>query len=190
MVSIGMKKGLKIAKYAIVSIITAFVIFVGAVCVYTLVRRAVFGDEMPSVFGFTMATVATGSMEPEIEIGDLVIIKSYDSYDDGDVITFYDSAFGGYITHRIIGVNSEGLFITKGDANSVADTSAVAYSQIIGKVIAVWGGAGSVISFLQTPAGIICIIAVLAAIWAISEISGYVIKKIRHKTDDEEGDSE
>lgn len=79
--------------------------------------------------------VESGSMSPTLVINDFVVVKSQEKYKQGDVITFYDDEFGGYVTHRIIQVNENEKFITKGDANNVQDKKMVISNQIIGKVI-------------------------------------------------------
>ncbi|MDN8988772.1 signal peptidase I, partial [Staphylococcus aureus] len=63
-------------------------------------------------------------MEPEINTGDLAIVKSIDADDVkfGDIITFkYE---GKVVTHRVVEKNEEG-FITKGDNNNSNDTEIV-----------------------------------------------------------------
>ena len=45
---------------------------------YMLAARAFFGEEMPMFFGVASAAVVSGSMEPEINVGDVVIIRAQD----------------------------------------------------------------------------------------------------------------
>ena len=47
-------------------------------------------------------TVRSGSMEPEIKVGSIVVSKPRDSYIEGDVITFYDPRdTTKTVTHRV-----------------------------------------------------------------------------------------
>lgn len=83
--------------------------------------------------------VASGSMSPKINKGDVVIIEKldgkYDTLKKGQVIAFkYE---GVVIVHRLIDiVNEDGkfYFYTKGDANSKPDNFYIEQYMIIGKV--------------------------------------------------------
>lgn len=55
----------------------------------------------------------------------------------GDVICFFSTEKGFYITHRVIRVTSGGV-ITRGDNNSDIDPGVVTHENIEGKVIQVW----------------------------------------------------
>lgn len=116
-------------------------------------------EEMPGVFGVKPVIVLSGSMEPEIRVGDLIFLHGADpqSLAVGDVICYLSS--GKAITHRIteiaVGEDGQPRYITKGDANNARDRLAVAADQIQG----IWrggrvGGLGSVMMFMQTPAGL------------------------------------
>lgn len=91
-------------------------------------------------FGFQPTVIYSGSMNPEIEIGDIVIIKETktDEIKKGDIIEYIDSDLKVPIIHRVIEKNTEGqnpVFITKGDANNAADENPVLEQQIVGKKI-------------------------------------------------------
>ena len=119
--------------------------------VYIAVQRLVFKNAMPTVFGIGCATVVTGSMSPAIEEGDFIITKKQNSYKENDIVTFLEEESNVYITHRII--------FADGNTND----------NIVGKVVFVWHGFGKVVSFLQSPAGIFCLIAACAAIWIATD---------------------
>ena len=142
--------------------------------IYTLVARYAFGEGIPTLFGYGFAVVETGSMEPEIAAGDFVILHAEEEYAVGDVITFYDSARGEYVTHRIILVTESG-YTTKGDANNVQDNFTVPQSAVVGRVVAVMNGLGSFIAFFQTPAGMFVLIAAAAAVWGATALGSYLI---------------
>ncbi len=144
--------------------------------VYILIARTVFGNGMPVTFGFACATVVSGSMADEIEIGDFIITRSRQEYFVGDVITFYDSESDAYITHRIILVSGDS-YATKGDANDSADNFSVPKSAVVGKVVAVWKGFGKVVSFLQSPLGLVCVVGGGAALWILADIGTEVFKR-------------
>ena len=78
--------------------------------------------------------VLSGSMEPNIKIGDLIIVKEYKIEDiqKGDIITF--EIDDKIITHRIIEIK-DGKYITKGDNNNVEDDFSVRVENIKGKFV-------------------------------------------------------
>ena len=84
-----------------------------------------------SFLGFRLFRVASGSMEPTINLNALIIIHNQKDYQKGDIITYKDSS--SYTTHRIVDI-SDDLVITKGDANDIKDVP-ISKDLIIGKVI-------------------------------------------------------
>lgn len=97
----------------------------------------------PSIAGYSMFRVLTGSMEPAIPEGSLLLVKKTDlsELQVGDVISFYskDPALNGEVnTHRILEIEEENgtyHFTTKGDANNAEDMYGTLGSDVIGKVI-------------------------------------------------------
>ena len=92
----GAAKALHITAIALKAIVTAIAALLLVYNVYVLVARLAFGVGIPTVFGFGFATVETGSMSPEIEAGDFIVIRASDSYEMNDGITFYDSSRSQY----------------------------------------------------------------------------------------------
>jgi signal peptidase len=87
---------------------------------------------------FYPSTVAGGSMSPALKLGDMVIASkvSPDVIREGDVIEFRQGEM--MVIHRVIEIEESGgakQFITKGDANSVADMDPVSPEQVKGRVI-------------------------------------------------------
>ena len=88
---------------------------------------------------YKILVVQSGSMEPAIHTGSVVVVFPGKNYKEGDVITF-KSAGGKLdsITHRIVKAGSDGIktvYTTKGDANNANDTNTVYPENIIGKVL-------------------------------------------------------
>lgn len=167
--------------YGIFKIIlrTLLIVAVGGLLVYNvyiLIARSVFGNGMPAVFGVSFATVVSGSMADEIEIGDFIVVQEQEEYYTGDVITFYDAESQSYITHRIILVSGDS-YATKGDANNAADDFSVPKEAVVGKVVAVWKGFGNVVTFLQSPLGLFCAIGGGIAVWILLDIVTEVVQK-------------
>jgi len=122
--------------------------------------------------------VYTGSMEPAIPVGSVVVIKpaNPDTLKVGDIICFKTEAeYPKTVTHRIIGITSQG-FITKGDANEDPDTWIVKKEDVIGKVVAVIPYMGYLGYFVRTPIGFAILIIMPAIILIILEIRE-IIKK-------------
>lgn len=85
------------------------------------------------ICGFSIWIVETGSMLPELNIGEAIIIKENKDYEIGDVITYKEKNLY-YVTHRIVEKTPE-EFYTKGDNNNVKDEDIVLLNQIEGKVV-------------------------------------------------------
>ncbi len=117
--------------------------------------------------------VKSGSMEPTIPTGSLVVIKPVESYALRDVITFgEDSSTQIPTTHRIIATREENgtLFSTKGDANEDPDTKEIRKAEIIGKVVTHVPYAGFVLDFAKKPLGFLLLIGIPAATIIIDEL--------------------
>src|SRR6185437_10678354 len=102
------------------------------------------------LFGLRTFTVLTGSMEPRIHVASMVIVAPAASYALGDIITFNRGSIT--VTHRIAGMKN-GAFITKGDANKIADPQLVSPKDIIGKDYVIIPVVGRFTEFLKTPLG-------------------------------------
>lgn len=96
---------------------------------------------VPRIAGATPYTVLTGSMEPTLSPGTLIVVKPVPATElrAGDVITFQvESDNPAVNTHRITQVvyDAQGTprFQTQGDANNVADRGLLVPGQIRGKL--------------------------------------------------------
>ena len=127
-------------------------------------NKLIVHDETAGILGYNYKTVLTGSMEPAIPVGSIVITKEKSSYEIEDIISFQEE--GAIITHRIISIDRE-RYITKGDANNVADTEKVQQKQILGKVILTIPLLGYLVMWLMSPVGIISLFMIIG-IWYIA----------------------
>lgn len=64
-----------------------------------------------------IVAVESGSMRPAFDRGDILIIRGQGTYHVGDVIVFSPQSQSTPVVHRIIAVNPDGTYQTKGDAN-------------------------------------------------------------------------
>lgn len=130
----------------------------------------------PITGNYKVMMVLSGSMEPSIGTGSLVIVKPADSYKIGDVITFQARGDLESTTHRIEEIRVVGgvpLYTTKGDANNASDRTEVSGNDVIGKVLFHIPYLGYVVNFIQKPIGFLMAIIIPALI-----IIGDEIRKI------------
>jgi signal peptidase len=96
---------------------------------------------LPSVFGLKSLTVVSGSMEPTIETGSVVIDEVISPLDagPGDIVTFQDPLRPRQLTHRLQKMRVEGdtaYMVTLGDANDAPERWTVRTDGQIGRVVA------------------------------------------------------
>ena len=113
------------------------------------------GNEMPMPFGTGVAVVLSGSMEPELNVHDLVIIREAEEYKIGDIVVYQNN--GMLVIHRIVAMEGE-VVCTKGDANNAEDLP-IALSSIKGKLIFTIPGVGALIQMIKTAPATILILA-------------------------------
>ncbi len=100
-------------------------------------------------YGLQPYVVISGSMEPEIPVGSVVLTATHTAeIGTQDVITYRIGE--RTITHRVVEQNAEG-YITKGDSNPAEDPVIVSPDQVVGKVISCIPYVGYVILFLRKP---------------------------------------
>ena len=90
------------------------------------------------VFPIKPIAIASGSMEKELYVGDVVIVKKCNAndIDNGDIIQYQMKGYT--VIHRVIEKkqkNGEYYFTTKGDNNPSGDKESVKEEQVLGKVI-------------------------------------------------------
>lgn len=109
------------------------------------------------LLGFKPSVVASGSMRPSFDVGDIAITvqTSPQAIKPGDVIQYLrDNEF---IMHRVVeveSINGAIFFVTKGDANNVLDVP-VSQNAVAGKVLYIVPKLGWVSIYLKTAAGTI-----------------------------------
>ena len=141
-----------------ITLLTLAALIIG-VNVYAMNASRLAGNTVPMPFGVGAAVVLSGSMEPELSVGDLLIIAERENYDVGDIVVYQDA--GMLITHRIISVEDDEI-VTKGDANNTQDRP-ISREQIKGKVVAVIPLIGYLVNVMKTPVGTLAILII--TIW-------------------------
>lgn len=145
---------------------------VATLCAYVVIVAMTQG--YVSLFGFSLFRVVTGSMEPQIPVGALLICKEVEigSLELGDIVCFFSQEAGRLdqiITHRIVDITRglDGMLQlqTKGDANLVSDVHYVTAQNLIGQVVYHTGSGGkghmaaNLMSFLTSGVGFITCLA-------------------------------
>ena len=130
----------------------------------------------PSVLGYTVLRVTTGSMAPTYEVDTLIVVKKTDPAEirEGDVISFYSSdpmLDGAVNTHRVVRIEKDGgqyVYTTKGDGNNVEDPYDVKSEYLVGKVI--WSSVilGKISRLVSNPLIFIPVILVPLAVILLS----------------------
>ena len=136
---------------------------------------------VPRLLGYAEFSVVSGSMEPEYPVGSLIFVEKKEPslLVKGDVISFYsDLTHNGVVTHRVVrNDKNKGEVITKGDANEKKDFSPVEYQQVIGTVSMCVPGVGFLAGAASGIKGIIILIALVGAGFALIIASTYMKKQ-------------
>src|SRR5699024_7431292 len=140
------------------NIVTVLLFFL-LITVAAMVMITKFSGGEPEMFGYQLKTVLSGSMEPGIQTGSVIVVKpggDMTRFKEKDIITFMDEE-EHVITHRVIEVVESGehtIYHTKGDNNDAADREPV----LSDNVLAAYTGhtvpyIGYAISFAQSQNG-------------------------------------
>lgn len=131
---------------------------------------------LPPLFGYRPLAVLSGSMEPAIHTGDLVVSRRIapGRARVGDVVTFREPGRSRMITHRLRSVQIEGAtakMVTKGDANDAPERWSVAAGGTIGRVELRLPRLGFVALWINSPYGRVGLIAVPALLLLAWELA-------------------
>ncbi|MDW7649922.1 MAG: signal peptidase I [Bacillota bacterium] len=122
---------------------------------------------------FKPLTVISDSMSPTLKAGHVVVIRNVPSKDiePGDIITFNNMPESEtYITHRVVKVNSDGSFITRGDANQTNDLAPVPAENVVGRVIVAIPYFGYLVEFTRSKLGMIIMIILPGLLILVCEV--------------------
>lgn len=164
------KKALRIAGNVLRYAVLALLALAAGISLYSVCASAFGGESFPMPFGVGSSVVLTGSMEPEISVDDLIIVKRSASFEVGDVVVYQSGRSS--VVHRLIEIDGD-RYVTKGDANNAEDDP-IKISDIKGKVVKVIPGVGRIVKYVRTPGGVIALV-ILALL--VSELSFALGKK-------------
>jgi len=137
-----------VINWALTIICIVVIVFALVVAIFSISSSS--NDGLAKFGGNVYFNVASDSMAPTFEVGDMIVSKAYDGKSDlkvGQVITFHAviNGYESYNTHRIVEVTSSG-YRTRGDKKAgnwwdcledktTWDSKTIAKSEIV----AVWG---------------------------------------------------
>lgn len=136
--------------------------------VFTSIASVLFIWFSLGLFPVYPSLILSGSMEPGIKKGDIVLVKkiSGEEVKPGDVIQFRQE--GVYITHRVVevvSVREDKAYRTRGDANNAPDPDPVLPRQVRGRVIGVIPKVGWVPMTIKAAAGLVKFKGGFGEIW-------------------------
>ena len=170
---------------------TVLLVILVAVVVFVFIARI--SGKSPSIFGYHVFRVSSGSMEPTLEIGDIILVKEVPAEEIhvGDIIT-YNGEEGDLadkvITHQVIeepyDVGGVWHFQTQGIAEGASPDPSITYDQIEGKFQTKLALLNKLYSFFLTPYGLIIFVFIIIALFGYEMISLI----LSYKSLDEKGD--
>ncbi len=146
---------------------------------------------------YPMLAVASGSMVPALNVGDLIVVQGGLTVDDivtnyvtGDVIVFYrPNGATDLIVHRAVEVdvdqNNVTFLKTKGDHNPSTDYWRVYESDVVGKVVGVAPYLGNIPLFVHKPEGMMIIVILIIGLILME----FIIPITRKKPQPEQADT-
>lgn len=118
-------------------IATSILFYIGLVglsATYAVLFLAAWAVVPAFIPGWQSVVITSGSMSPSIRTGDVVVVKPSDGQglSPGSVVVISDPAASGLVTHRIVSINPDGSYGTRGDANTQPDSTALRPDQVVG----------------------------------------------------------
>ena len=165
------------------NILEIILVVIASLLCLIVVSQRIFGENK-SFFGFRMFNIITSSMKPELEVGDIILVKEtdYDKIKIGDNITYKgmsQEVNGKIVTHKvknIIDEDGKKIFYTKG-INSETVDPAVYEEQVFGIVKYKFIILSILNSIITTKIGFISLIVLPLLYILVMEIKNMVVEK-------------
>ena len=147
------------------------------VCTVVFLMQLIDGNKN-YLFGYTARIVVSGSMEPEIKVNSLTIIKKCDiqNIKKNDIVCFN---YSQDIIHRVVektkNDNGELVIHTKGDANKMPDSIEINSDMVVGKVVKTFNNVAPIIDKYSITPGQFDMIAFMRSIIIYGLILGVII---------------
>lgn len=179
----------KIIKIINRTIEILFTIFIILFCLIVLCQR--FFQKENSFLGYRVFTIVTESMKPELEVGDIILVKEtqVDEIEIGDNITYQgmsDDLANKIITHQVKNViveNEKKIFYTQG-INSGTMDPAVYESQIYGVVCYKFIVLSLIYKIITNTVGFVLLIVLPLSYIFIMELKTIVVERNNAKEEE------
>lgn len=153
-------------------------VIVNIVCMVLVALLAALA--LSQVVGVKYFSVVSGSMEPEIPTGSLVVTVPESlsgQAEPGDIISYVADENLTVVTHRVVTRDYEGSTLTtQGDANEAADPP-VHSANVVGKVLVTVPAIGIPLSYLSTTTGKIIVITALVTLFLLVTLANLLTQK-------------
>ena len=169
-------------------------ILVVLILLVVLIQR--FSGNDIALGGIRVFYVASGSMLPEYEVGDILISMEVDPEDInvGDAVTYLGDEGdikGRVVTHEVIekrqNENGQYVFVTKGTANAIADPE-ITEDQVYGKVVYRTALLSAICKLLQNIYGFYFLIIVPLAIIIAKILFNFLISRAEKREEESENE--
>ncbi|MFJ7935637.1 signal peptidase I SipW [Sporosarcina sp. NPDC096371] len=155
------------------SLLLKSVVLIAVVFLALVVLSSRISGGEPTILGYQIKSVLSGSMEPTFQTGSLIAIELDNAtYKKGDIITFHMDE--KLITHRITDVkqaNGQVSYKTKGDNNDGPDLWTVSSQDVVGKYTNVTiPYVGYAMTYANTKAGMALLLIVPGLLLIISAL--------------------
>ena len=187
----SLRKALQIIKNIVLGIV---VVLLGIILISFIIVK--FSGGTPTVFGYSIQRISSGSMEPALNVGDIILSKTVDDPESihvDDIVTYSGGSQFDYssVTHRVVTQptkNAEGIYVlvTKGDANADADPE-IPFTDVKFVMIRKLDFMVTFYNFFLSPWGLITFIAALLAIFFDELLT--VVKVMSGNYNEEEDES-
>lgn len=171
-------------------ILMPILLFVLILNIYIIFNKIHNPNGIIEIFGKKNFVIISGSMEPNLKVGDVIIVGDNSNISNGDIITFYDYK-DNIVTHRVIEIvhDEEGTkFRTKGDNNNAEDLNLVPNNKVIGKYSGKLSGLGKFLLNIKTATGIVILLLVIIIFEAFfSHRENILVKRHMKRTESDEG---
>ncbi len=173
------------------------ILLVLLIAIVILIFNARFSGEAPNIFGYQVFRVITPSMEPELMVSDVILVKEIDpsEVEIYDIVTYKGEVgdfSGKIITHKVVAppeiVDGKYVFTTKGVANGATLDPQWDEDQLLGVYVRKIPYVNKLYNFFLQPYGLLIIIFVIVALFGYELISLIVSYK-RLDYDDEDDES-
>ena len=191
----NMEKFKKIGNIIGNTVIWLFVAFSLAITIMVFSAQQS-ADGIPALFGKSLLTIQTPSMEGTYSVGDMVFMTKLSDEDKyelkaNDIITYHapididqDGLTGDINTHRIVSIDhTTGLIVTKGDGNLLNDNYTIHRNDVIGICTedGKLDGIGNVIEFLRSRIGFFVCIVLPLILFFVFELYNFIAILVSEK---------